>query len=117
MKPHSNDSAADTSPDDALLKRLLREAGDAPPAGLEALNARVLDQWRDQCGASMAQPQGPAAVLKIASLLGRRPVWIAASGLLVAGLIMAGLWAHRPEPPLDDLLEPDVLSQMAAGEL
>ena len=100
--------------DEARLKKALRQL--PAPGGLaqvEALEARVLAQWRD---AHPAPPAGPAGGVQTL-VRGGRGRWLGASSLLAGALIVATLWWLRPDPVLEELLQPDVLSQLAAGEL
>jgi hypothetical protein len=104
---------------DIWLKREMAQGVmSAPQEHLDVLNERVFAQWRDRCGnATMPSHQEGAAVLQMAGLRMRRPLWLGVTGLLAVGAITLGLWLERPDPVLEDLLQPDVLSQMAAGEL
>ncbi len=104
---------------DERLREALR--GLPPPADaarLEGLSARVLAQWRTQHGGDATEAgdaRGPAASL--IGRRGRRPLWIVATGLLASVAIVLGVWLKRPDPVLEELMQPDVLSQMAAGEM
>jgi ferric-dicitrate binding protein FerR (iron transport regulator) len=106
--------------DDDALKQALRRlppAGD--PARLAALQQRVLAQWQARhapAAAPLAEARGSMQWLVLAGP-GRRRWWFG-SGLLLGGAAMAlGLWLRQPDPALEELLQPDVLSQMAAGEM
>lgn len=107
--------AADDAAQDAWLQRSLRDAP-VPPAVLEALNRRVLAQWQER-HAGISAPQQRNAGPTLIALLARRPVWIGSTGLLVAGAVLLGLWLQRADPVLEELMQPDVLSQMAAGQM
>ena len=39
------------------------------------------------------------------------------TGLLIGAVIFTVMWVQRPDPTLDELMQADVLSQMAIGEL
>jgi hypothetical protein len=99
----------------------LRQALRALPqdrAEVDALAARVMAQWREREALAVAAPATVGHGL--AALGGRghaRARWIGIAGLLTGAAIALVLWAHRPDPALDELLQPDVLSQMAIGEM
>ena len=108
----------DTPPADAdrRLRHSLRQALEqAPDEGLQALQARLLAQWRQQQAAAPA-PHGPLAVLQA----GWRQHPLLFKGTLLAlglaGLLLAKPWA-TPDPGIDELLQPDVLWLMTMGEL
>lgn len=113
-----------STPDDEDLPLLtalrgLPAPGDA--ARLGALQARVLSQWQASHG---AQAPGLAATLGAGPagrwLLfgGARRRWLLGSGMAVCGAALAlGVWLRQPDPVLEELLQPDVLSQMAIGEM
>lgn len=111
-KPSSHDH--DAARDEALKGRLKNALAHSPDEGSDALQARVLAQWRQ------ARPQtvvvtstGPLASLQAAWR--QHPVlW---TGALVA-LAMA-LWMVRPaqDPALEELMQPDVLMLISNGEL
>lgn len=108
---------ADVERQDARLQRMLREDQvPVAPAALEALNARVLAQWHERHGGRGAREQRNAGTT-LSALLTRRPVWIGTTGLLVAGAVLLVLWTPRPDPVLEELMQLDVLSQMAAGQM
>ncbi len=102
-------------PDDAQLQRALREALAPDAADLEAVNERVLSQWQQQHDGASPRARGPA--LTRAGRAGVRPWLIGATGLALGGALALGLWLQRPDPAMEELLQLDVLSQMAAGEM
>lgn len=112
------------TPDDEdlpLLKALRDLPGPGEAARLGALQARVLSQWQASHG---AQAPGLAVALGAGSagrwLLfgGARRRWLLGSGMAVCGAALAlGVWLKQPDPVLEELLQPDVLSQMAIGEM
>jgi len=85
---------------------------------VDALSARVMAQWRDReapAGAVSAHVGGGLAAL---GGRGRSPTrWIGMAGLLFGVAVALIFWAQRPDPALDELLQPDVLSQIAIGEM
>lgn len=104
---------------DARLQALLRSL--PPPdaaTDLGALNARVLAQWQERHGPVAHQADGAAAVAVLAARQGARAGWwITVSGLAAGLALGLGVWLQAPDPVLEDLLQPDVLSQMAVGEM
>lgn len=104
-------------PDDLGLRQRLRETlAHAPADGLEALESRALAQWRMRTAQGQSLPAGPLAALQA----GWRHHPIAWSGTLLAlglaAVLLLRLWAP-PDPALDELMQPDVLSLIAVGEL
>lgn len=101
---------------DRRLRHSLRQALEqAPDEGQQALQARLLAQWRQQQAAAPA-PHGPLAVLQAGW---RQHPLLCKSALLaltVAGLLLVKPWV-RPDAGMDELLQPDVLSLMTMGEL
>ena len=90
-------------------------------AKADALGDHVLAQWRELQSESASE----AAQLThagTAALSGGRPTrrwrWVGVTtGLLVGAVIATVMWTQRPDPVLDELMQADVLSQMAIGEL
>lgn len=99
---------------DAALQRALREL--PPPTDSAALEARVIAQWQSAHGAGGVRSNGGAAQALSTRWLQRR-WWIGAGGLALLSAVAVMLWLQRPDPALEELLQPDVLSQMAAGEM
>lgn len=106
-----NQRPQDPQPD-PLKQRLRQSLAAARPADSEALQDRVLVQWHQRHPASETAlaSAGPGALL-------RRPAsrW-ALAGLALAVVLTAG-WLNRPDPVLEELMQPDVLSQIGLGEL
>lgn len=110
MKPAERD--ADAALRRALLDSLRGDRG-AAPEGSEALQQRVMAQWRQrhaQTAAEWVAVGHPAARWQPA----RAWAWWGLGVLLVA---MALVWSQRPDPALEELMQPDVLSQIGLGEL
>lgn len=104
----------DRSDDDAPLRRELRAAlaADVPDPAARALQAKVLQQWRQQHRGARAL--GPVAALQ----LGWRRHPALAGGALLALGVAAALWfASAPERSTDELQQIDVLTLMSMGEL
>ena len=62
----------------------------------------------------MASPGGAALRSTGAS---RRTVWLASGALLLAALLLTLATWPRPDPVMDELMQLDVLSEMALGEM
>jgi len=107
--------------DDARLRRAMREALQADAAGAAAgsapLQARVLAQWQQRHGQALGATEpvlagGPAARRGVQ---GFRLGLVLGAVLVAIALALAG--SKRPDPSIDELLQPDVLSQIGLGEL
>lgn len=99
---------------DEALRARLRQTLSQHTDDTDALQARVLAQWHQYRPATVtANSAGPVATLQAAWR--QHPLlW---TGALVA--LLATLWALRPaqDPVLEELLQPDVLTLISAGEL
>lgn len=101
---------------DLRLRQALRHAPLAVDAGrVDALQSRILAQWQAAHGtAAAASRQGRS----LAMLGTPRRRWLLGSGMALGGVaLVLGLWVQRPDPVLEELMQPDVLSQMAVGEM
>lgn len=111
---HTDSSAAD----DVLRQQLQAlTPHHAPVAGL---GDRVLAQWRELHPEIAHQTAGRAgATLLLAHHApDRRRRWLGVAAILLMGaIVVAAWWLHRPDPTVDELMQADVLSQMAIGEL
>lgn len=106
--------------DDADLKQALRGLPVCTDAArLAALQQRVLAQWQStQAPAASPLADGSAPLRRLVWAGPGRRRWLLGSGVLLGGVALAlGLWMRQPDPGIEDLLQPDVLSQMAAGEM
>lgn len=113
LKPSTTPASAD----DQRLRQSLRDALARSPAdGLEALESRTLEQWRLRSAAGQHRHTGPLAALQ-AGWRHHPALW---SGMLLAlglaALLLLKPWA-QPDPGIDELMQPDVLSLIAIGEL
>lgn len=110
--PHPNERADES--DEQLRARLKHTLAQGSEDSADALQARVLAQWRQaRPQAVVVTSQGPLASLQAAWR--QHPVmW---TGALVA-LVLA-LWMLRPaqDPALEELMQPDVLTLISNGEL
>jgi len=86
-------------------------------SGLSGLNERIIAQWQERHGVPEPVVAGRGPVLALGGRWGRHPLWIVALGLLASAAIVLGVWLQRPDPVLEELMQLDVLSQMAAGQL
>ena len=106
--------------DDQALRRQLR-ALKTSDAQVDALGDRVLFQWRELHGESELAPSTlgrSGAVTLLGGHTARRWRWVGVmTGLLIGAVIVTVMWVQRPDPTLDELMQADVLSQMAIGEL
>ncbi|MBY0467676.1 MAG: hypothetical protein K2Q07_01730 [Burkholderiaceae bacterium] len=119
-----NDRPAPDAPhadvDDRALRLQLR-ALTPSTAKADALADQVLAQWhelhREPAGAATRVGRSGAATLS-GGHPARRWRWVGiTTGLLIGAVIATVVWVQRPDPTLDELLQADVLSQMAIGEL
>jgi hypothetical protein len=108
--PNGHDTVRDEALRDQLKTALMQDADDSTGA----LQARVLAQWRQ------AHPAGGAVVSSgragaLQAAWRQHPVlWTGAVAVLVLGM-----WLLRPaqDPALEELMQPDVLTLISAGEL
>ena len=110
--PTPNDR--DTRRDEAFRDQLKAALTHGTDDSADALQARVLAQWRQSHPASdVAVSSGPAGLLQAAWR--QHPLlW---SGAVAA--LLLGMWMLRPaqDPALEELMQPDVLTLISAGEL
>jgi hypothetical protein len=100
--------------DDALQERLRTGLAEASRVDSEALQDRVLAQWQQR---HPVNEPVLATAGGLASHSARRPLWRVASALVLVGaLAVVASWT-RPDPVMEELMQLDVLSQMAMGEM
>lgn len=125
-------------PDDRALRDAMRRglrAEQPPQADSAALAQRVLAQWRQgqaqpagqlsptgqtgRMGQAVMAGSGAGAGSGTALVFGgpRRPPWLVPGLVAIALSVALATWWLRPDPALNELLQPDVLSQMGLGEL
>lgn len=102
--------------DDEALRQALRQASPRT-ADSGALQQRVLAQWQQRHAQQPPLHQRALLAAGPALLLGqtRRQRLARLLLLLALGVALAAWWL-RPDPTLNELLQPDVLSQMGLGE-
>ncbi|MCW5655381.1 hypothetical protein [Hydrogenophaga sp.] len=123
MNADHRHSAARDPLAEADLRSLLRESLHEP-RGSESgpLQERVMAQWHQRHARN-----GATAVADLALAGGgaghrphhglRPPLWLGLAGVLLA-LALALTWSvNRPDPALEELMQPDVLSQIGLGEI
>lgn len=116
MTPQPHPQTPDTDADETLRRHLREALSTAPVHDLDALQARTLAQWRQRTTVQPLHHPGPLAVLQGGW---RQHPALYGSTLLALGLaalLLIKPWA-QPDPTMEELLQPDVLSLMAAGEL
>jgi hypothetical protein len=110
--PKGRDSEQDEALKERLKAALSQSADNHTDTG--ALQTRVLAQWRQARPLGVVvSSTGPVASLQ-AAWRQHPVVWTGALALLVIAL-----WLLRPvqDPVLDELMQPDVLTLISAGEL
>ena len=119
MKPKhpSTEPSPNPGPDassDETLRTTLQSglAGASDQATSQALQERVLAQWQQRHAApELALAGGPHSAWGF-----RAQKWATPVLLLAISLALLGWW-NRPDPTLEELMQLDVLSQMALGEM
>jgi hypothetical protein len=90
------------------------------------LGVRVLAQWRAQhhpaasaAAAASAEAHGVGgATATLGAHRGSRRGWFGiTAGLAACAVVALAMWLQRPDPALDELMQADVLSQMALDEM
>lgn len=116
------DTPLDTSEVDAVLRAQLHHGLNADAARgdhAEALQARVIAQWRQRhpLAETRFAPAGGTA-LNASEARHRHLRWWAAGTLLSAALLLGvASWQQRPDPALDELMQMDVLTLLSMGEI
>ena len=105
----NNDKTSDSEHDHEALRRALRASLQEPPPS-EALQARVLAHWQQRHARTGSALRAGPGLLAWAP---RR--WLGLAVLSVSLMVLA--WCSRPDPGLDELMQLDVLSQIAIGEM
>jgi hypothetical protein len=111
---HAKESAPASA--DAALRRAMQGAlAQSDSDGLEDLQGRVLAQWEMRSIPALATGDAAGGTLRWGFT--RRDFQLLAAGLVVLVAVGWQVLHMQSEAPMDDLLEPDVLSLMAMGEL
>lgn len=96
---------------DIPLQEALRQA--LPAEDSAALQERVLAQWQQR---HVALQRSAGGQLALARWRDHPMRWL--GGALLASSVLVLAWCgNRPDPGLQELMQPDVLSQIAIGEL
>jgi hypothetical protein len=116
MKPAIKHHVADQAAQDSALRQALR--GALPVSSGEdthGLRQRILAQWGQRTPVHVVNQHGSVAAL-LHSMRAHRWQWLAACLVVILAI---GFQAQRmaTERAMDELLEPDVLSLIAMGEL
>lgn len=106
--PLSHSPDTPTPYDHQLREALARLPRPADTATTEGLQQRALAAWHSTVGTPPRRGGWAAGVLQ------RR--WMLGGAGLAMGMLAVGLWVTRPDPVLQELLQPDVLSQIAADQ-
>lgn len=108
------------NPSDTDLQRALRDSlHQNPPdhASTQALQERVMAQWAQrhagQLALQAATAGGPGDGAQGQRV--RRARW--AAGALALAVVLAAAWLHRPDPALEELMQPDVLQLITLGSI
>lgn len=105
------DEIPDTSSDEALRAAMQEALTRSTTQGLDGLQARTLEQWR------LHTPDKPAVALGATAGWRAHPMAWSLTGLALVAAVLLLPMANAPDPALDELLQPDVLSLISLGEL
>lgn len=101
---------------DAHLRKTMQDAlAHSPDDGLHDLQARVMAQWTQRTATAVPVAGGAGGVLHLG--LHSLRVQVVLLALVMVAVLGWQTLHNRTDASLDDLLEPDVLSLMALGEL
>lgn len=104
------DDCPDTATDQALRTTMRRSLARSPAQGLDDLQAKAIAQWRQH-----AQVEPVTALGTSAGWHALPRAWaLAALAFAAAALLMMNT---APDPAMDELMQPDVLSLISLGEL
>ncbi len=106
------------NPSDAELQRALRQSlhqGVPTHGASQALEERVMAQWAQrhagQLALQAATAGGPGQGAQGQRM--RRARW--ATAALALAVLLAAAWLNRPDPALEELMQPDVLQLITLG--
>ena len=104
--------------DDPSLKHALQTLpAAAANSELDSLGQRVLDDWHARYAGGDAVHAATAPGATLGARLWQRRVWVGSAGLAAVAVVATAVLMTQPDPALDELLQPDVLSEMAIGEM
>lgn len=115
FSPSSVESSPSTTDVDTTLQQSLQRSFLAEAGVLETLQARALAQWQLHQQTQTIALVGPVARLRWVLRDKEVQFGLASLALVLVVAWMTGMGGV--DPGLDELLEPDVLSLIAAGEL
>lgn len=106
------------NPSDTDLQRALQHSlhqGSPAQGATQALEERVMAQWAQRHAGQLALQAttagGPSLGAHGQRL--RRARW--AAGALAVAVLLAAAWLNRPDPALEELMQPDVLQLITLG--
>jgi len=106
------------NPSDTELQRALQQSlhqGEPAQGATQALEDRVMAQWAQrhagQLALQAATAGGPGHGAQ--GQRQRRARW--AAGALALAVLLAAAWLQRPDPALEELMQPDVLQLITLG--
>lgn len=103
------DETPDTAADLALRRAMRRSLADSPAQGLDDLQAKAMAQWRQH-----AQVEPVVALGSSAGWHALPRTWALAALALAAAALLLNT---APDPAMEELMQPDVLSLISLGEL
>lgn len=109
--PGNTPDASDATDEKALRAAMQAPLTRSPAQGLDGLQAKALDPWRRQVGGEQAVALGATAGWRT-----HPKAWTLDVLALVATAFLLPM-GTTPDPALDELLQPDVLSLISPGEL
>jgi hypothetical protein len=103
-------------PEDTPLQEALRQA--LPAEDSATLQERVLAQWQQRHASAQgaALQRGSGGQLMLARWRDHPLRWLGAA-LLASSMLVLAWCGTRPDPGVQELMQLDVLSQIAIGEL
>jgi hypothetical protein len=104
------DDSPDTAADHALRSSMRRSLAQSPAHGLDDLQAKAIAQWRLH-----ARVEPVVALGSSAGWQAPPRAWARAALALAAAALL--LMNTAPDPAMDELMQPDLLSLISLGEL
>lgn len=104
-------------PDDGLRARLRTALNTASAHDSQHLEERVMAQWQQRHASAQAEFAAAGGAALRTPGMGRRALRLATGVVLVAALLVtASTWRSR-DTSVEELMQLDVLSEMALGEM